>query len=49
MAGTRSFAASRSSGVDWCYTINTAEMYNSTAALDQLTSDLNAAIDASGI
>jgi CubicO group peptidase (beta-lactamase class C family) len=49
MAGTRSFAASRSNGVDWCYTINTAEMYNSTATLNQLTTDLNAAIDASGI
>jgi CubicO group peptidase (beta-lactamase class C family) len=49
MAGSRSFAASRGNGIDWCYTINTAEMYNTSATLSKLTTDLNAAIDASGI
>jgi CubicO group peptidase (beta-lactamase class C family) len=46
MPGSRSYATSRSGGIDWCYTINTNEMYDADATLGDLTTDLNAAIGA---
>jgi CubicO group peptidase (beta-lactamase class C family) len=45
MPGTSSFAASRGGGIDWCYIINTNEVYDSEATLDKLAADLNSAVD----
>lgn len=49
MRGTTSLATSRGDGIDWCYIINTAELFDSTASTDALGADLNKAIGAAGL
>jgi CubicO group peptidase (beta-lactamase class C family) len=46
MPGTSSFAASRGDGIDWCYILNTSEIFDSKATLDKLTADLHASVAA---
>jgi len=45
MAGTSSYAMSRDDGIDWCYILNASEMFDATATLAKLTTDLNTAIN----
>jgi CubicO group peptidase (beta-lactamase class C family) len=48
MRGTTSLATSRGDGIDWCYIINTAELFDSTATTDALSANLSTAIGAAG-
>lgn len=48
MRGTTALASSRPDGIDWCYIINTSEIFNSSASTTALSTNLNAAIGAAG-
>jgi hypothetical protein len=48
MSGTSSYAVSRGDGIDWCYILNTSELFDAKATLDKLVKDLHAAVGAAG-